>query len=108
MILRISYIKTSCRIKGHTPRIAESSPFCARTADGFQPLIVGIENLDPAVPEFAHILPSSSVDADVVRITELSFRCACFAVLTYEFTLAGKNLNPMIARICHEDAILCV
>src|SRR5882672_9297352 len=99
MVLRIRHIQISRRIERHAPRIAESSWLGSRAADDFERLIIGVKNLDAAVAEFADVLPPGGIHANVVRIAQLAFARAGFAVGAYEGSVARKDLDAVIAGV---------
>src|SRR5690349_5689523 len=106
MILRIRHVKIASRIECHAPRIAELAGFAAGTTDNLDRLIVGIEHLDAAVAEFAHVLPAVFIHADIIRIAEFTGRSAGPAMAAQKFAFAGVNLDPMIARIGHVEIVV--
>ena len=106
MILGIGDIEIALGIERYTPRIAKAARFDSRSADNFQRLIIGIKDLDAAVAEFAHILPSGTVDTNIVRITQLALARSSFAVGADELAVAGKDLDAMIAGIGNIHVVL--
>src|SRR5271166_2062489 len=108
MILRIGYIEISCRIQGQAPRIAELAGLGPRTADDLQRHILGIEDLDAAVAEFAHILAAFAVHADIVGIAQLAHAIARLAVRPDESPVTREDLDAVIAGIRHINPVLGV
>ena len=62
-------------------------------------MILGIEDLDPAVAKFAHELAASSIYPDIVGITELPGTGPCGAIGANELAGGGKDLDTVIAGI---------
>ena len=106
MVLRIGYIKVPGRIQRNTPWIAELSGFSARSTDDFDRAIIGIKDLDPAIPELANILASGSVDANIIRVAQLAPARACFSISAKELAVARENLNAVITRISNIKSVL--
>src|SRR5260370_36163105 len=73
VILGVGNIKTSGRVQRDSPGIGKAPRFCAGTADDLDRPVVGIEYLDAAVSEFAHILSSPGIHANVVWVAKLAF-----------------------------------
>ena len=107
MILRISHVQIPGGIEGYTPRVAELSSLATRAANNLDGLIVGVENLNAAVPEFPHVLEAFFIDADR-WIAEVARTGARMAVAAQEFAVTGINLDPMITRVGHVEVVMRV
>src|SRR6266576_6220756 len=80
VILGVGHIKISGRVQRHSPGITEATRLGAGTADDLDRPVVGIEYLDAAVSEFAHILSATGIHANVVWVAQLAFARPRFAV----------------------------
>ena len=87
VILRVRHIEIPLRIEGQTPRIIELSRLRSRSADDFDKPAVRVENLNPAVAEFANEHQSLRIHANVVRIAELARPAARSAKFADELSL---------------------
>src|SRR5437773_604554 len=108
MVQSVSHIKIARGIERHSPRIAELSWLGPCHANDFDRLVVRIEDLDAAIAEFANVLASGAVHANVIRIAQLAFAGAGLSISSKEFAVAGKNLNAVIARIGDVQTVMSI
>src|SRR5262249_22046830 len=108
VILRVSDVEVAGGVQRHAPWVAEPARSHARTANDLERLIIRIEDLDSAVAEFANILSTRLINTNIVGITQFAFARAGLAVRPDELTVAGKDLNAMIARVGHINPILSI
>ena len=106
VILGIGYVKIAGGIEGDAPRIAELTRLATRTANDFDGVIVGIENLNPAVAEFANILAPFTIDADIVRIAEFSGTGPGTSMAAEKLSATRIYLDPVIAGICDVQIVM--
>src|SRR5438876_513802 len=108
MVQSISHIKIAARVEGHSPRIAELGWLGPCHANDFDRPVVRIEDLDAAIAEFANVLTSGTVHANVIRIAQLAFTSAGLSISSKKFAIAGKNLNAVIARIGDVQTVVSI
>ena len=78
----------------------------AGAANDLDWLIVCIEDLNPAIAEFADVLPPGPVHANIVGITQLAFAAPGLSIGAQEFAVPIENLDAMIAGVRDIDPIL--
>src|SRR5262245_32400109 len=106
MVLRIGYIKVARGIEGDAPGITELARFSAGSTDDLNRAIVGIKYLNATVSEFADILATGAVDANIIRIAQFAQAGASFSIHAKEFALTREDLDAMIAGIGDVKSVL--
>ncbi len=80
VVLRIGHVEIAGGIEGDAPRVAEAARFGAGAADDLDRFVIGIENLDATVAEFANILATGLIHANIIWITQFTDPLAGFSV----------------------------
>src|ERR1044071_5587597 len=106
MITGISDVEVSVRIQCDAPGIAELAGRAAGPAQNFHRSILGVEDLNAAVAEFAHVLIPGSINAHVIRVTHFAAILTRLAITAQPFSVRPEDLHAMIARIGDIETVL--